>query len=137
MRYVLAFALLCCCFASATEVATSDGVTIRSTNTIADLKGGIIVYEGDVLVTHKGIRFRADRIEEHRKNGDRTRVVAIGSPAVYIDELVRPGSIAQGNAKRLEYIAKEGKVLLTDFELQDTQGNINTGKHGVYYLHDS
>lgn len=129
--------LVLCSFGHGAEVVTSEGIHITSETTTANLKEGVITYEGNVVVKHDHIEFRSDRIVERREDGVRSVVIATGNPAVYIDKLAQSGEVSRGVAMQVEYIASESKVFLKNYELEDSAGNRHSGKRGVYVLDDS
>lgn len=136
VRPLVVLMMIVCNSSFGVDVVLSEGIHVTADTTTANLRTGVITYEGNVVVTREHLEFRSDKIVEHREGAEITVVIATGSPAVYIDKLAQPGTVSSGTAKRVEYIASENRVLLTDFVLEDRAGNRTSGPQGVYILDD-
>lgn len=131
MKYLLLL-LIFSTNAFGVDIQHPNGVRIRADSTESNLSTGVTIYNGGVIVTRDGIELRADRVTEYRKGKTLFKIIAEGLPVKYTDENAKLSEVIYGIAKYFEYNVISGKVLLTDFEFTDVNGNTSKSRSGIY-----
>jgi len=134
MKYLSLLLLLVSGLLQAVEITTAEGIHIRSDYTTADFKNEITEYSGNVVVTQQNLVYSADVIEEYRNNKILIKLIGVGNPTVFINNLTVEGELSKGTAKKVTYVVEEAKVYLEDYVLIDSEGNTQTSQHGVFLL---
>ncbi len=134
MKYFAIFMLLISISIQAVEITTGEGINIKANSTVADFENEITTYKGNVVVTQANLSFSAESIEEHRVNRQLEKLVAVGNPTVFINKIAANGELSKGTANKLVYVAEEAKIYLTEYKLEDSAGNTQSSKDGIFLL---
>jgi len=73
---------------------------------------GYAVYEGAVVVVQGTLKINAHKLEIFAPGNIITRIEASGSPVLF-EQKMDDGKLAKGNARRIKYLIKEKKLILT------------------------
>jgi lipopolysaccharide export system protein LptA len=80
-----------------------------------DEKQAVSVYRGNVFVQQGSLQIRADEVTiHHREDRQPERIIAVGSPATYRQELEGDKEEVKAEALRMEYVAEKDEITLID-----------------------
>lgn len=96
-------------------------------------KTGITVLSGDVRIDQGSLMIRADRGEIEQKDGEVSRVVFDGAP-VHLEQDIDQQGRLKADAKRIEYLLSEQKVVMTGGVRIERPRGVLTGERVVYHL---
>lgn len=101
-------------------------IKVRAENFSADQvkNQSIYSYSGKVVITQGSLQIRADRVEVYvNDNGDISRVVAIGKPAHFQQQVLEERDPVKARAQRIEYKVSSEDLHLTGEAYVDRDGN--------------
>ncbi|SDJ65662.1 lipopolysaccharide transport periplasmic protein LptA [Microbulbifer yueqingensis] len=82
------------------------------------------VYSGNVVITQGSLQIRADRVEVHgNPEGEIRRVIAIGNPAHFQQQMQQSQNLVKARAKRIEFKVNSDELQLTGEAYVDRDGN--------------
>lgn len=96
-------------------------------------KTGITVLTGDVRIDQGSLLIRAERGEFEQKEGEVSRVVLDGSP-VHLEQDIDQQGRLKADAKRIEYLLSEQKVVMTGGVRIERPRGLLTGERVIYHL---
>jgi len=134
MKYLIVALLFLSSAVPAVEITTTEGISISAINLSANLAKEENTYEGEVVVKQNGMEFRADKVIEYRKDKVLLKLVATGSPNVFIDRLATENQIKKGKSKLLVYTSDSATVDLQGYELVTVLGSSSAGNSGLFIL---
>ncbi|MEW5248102.1 lipopolysaccharide transport periplasmic protein LptA [Microbulbifer sp. 2201CG32-9] len=99
-------------------------VRILAHNLDADGGTNLTIYSGDVVITQGSLQIHADRVEAHLSEGGKIRrVIAVGKPARFQQQMAQSTVPVKARAQRIEYTVKTAELLLTGSAHVDRDGN--------------
>ena len=102
----------------ALESDKEQAIYIEADDVEIDDRSGISVYRGNVVFTQGTIRMTADEVTVTQKEGQSDRVVAVGDPVTYQQQMEKTGDLVRGRALRAEYdVAGDIIYMIDDAEL--------------------
>ncbi|HQW80608.1 MAG TPA: lipopolysaccharide transport periplasmic protein LptA [Pseudomonadota bacterium] len=96
-------------------------------------KTGITVLTGDVHIDQGSLLIRADRGEFEQKEGEVSRVVLDGAP-VHLEQDIDQQGRLKADAKRIEYLLAEQKVVMTGGVRIERPRGVLSGERVIYHL---
>lgn len=96
-------------------------------------KTGITLLTGDVRIDQGSLMIRADRGEIEQKEGEVSRVVFDGAP-VHLEQDIDQQGRLKADARRIEYLLSEQKVVMTGGVRIERPRGVLTGERVVYHL---
>ena len=94
---------------------------------------GITVRTGDGRIDQGSLLIRAERGEFEQKEGEVSRVVLDGSP-VHLEQDIDQQGRLKADAKRIEYLLSEQKVVMTGGVRIERPRGLLTGARVIYHL---
>jgi lipopolysaccharide export system protein LptA len=93
-----------------------------------DEKKALSVYRGNVMVQQGSLQIRADEVTiHHREDRQPEKIIAVGNPATYRQELEGDQEEVRAEALRMEYLSGKDEITLIDqavvFQGEDTFRN--------------
>lgn len=89
-----------------------QNIHIEADQVDIDDRSGVSAYSGNVLLTQGSIRLKADSIVVHTQNREVVRVLANGQPASFRQKPKKDEEDVVASALQLEYLAREGRLIL-------------------------
>lgn len=96
-------------------------------------KTGITVLSGDVRIDQGTLSIRADRGEFEQKEGEVSRVILDGTP-VHLEQDIDQQGRLKADARRIEYLLSEQKVVMTGGVRIERPRGLLTGERVIYHL---
>jgi len=114
--------------AKALEDDETQPLYLEADNAELDEQKAESVYTGNVFVQQGSMQIRADRVTVHHDKDRRPqRIIAVGKPATYRQEVEGEKRPVEGEALRMEYDADKDEITLIDqavvFQGDDTFRN--------------
>ncbi len=94
----------------------------------------VSVYRGHVIVTQGTLRITADTLTVYSKQRQIDRMVAVGKPATYRQRPDNKDQDVHASARRMEYYARQDRVVLIDDARLLQGGNTFVSKRIDYNL---
>ena len=94
----------------------------------------VSVYRGHVIVTQGSLRITSDTLTVYSKQQQIDHMVAIGNPATYRQRPDHKDQDVQAHARRMEYYARQDRVVLIDDAHLLQGGNTFVSKRIDYNL---
>jgi len=136
-RNSLLLCLTLLCFSPLVLALPDDAkqsIHIEADQVDIDDRSGVSAYSGNVRLTQGSIRLQADSIVVHTENRVLVRVIANGQPASFRQKPQIDKDDVTASALQLEYLARDGKLVLSR-QASLTQGpNQFSGNRIVYDL---
>ncbi len=106
-------------------------VTIEADSAVFDERQGQSTYSGHVVITQGGMQIRADEVTVYLADEKLKRIVARGEPVRFRQQREGEKEIL-GEARRLDYLADEERLLLQDQAWLTQGGNRFSGQRIEY-----
>lgn len=94
---------------------------------------GITVLTGDVRMDQGSLMIRADRAEIEQVEGETRRAILDGAP-VHLEQDIDGQGRLKADAKRIEYLLTEDRVIMTGAVRIERPRGVMTGERVVYHL---
>ncbi len=94
---------------------------------------GITVLTGDVRMDQGSLMIRADRAEIEQVEGETRRAILDGAP-VHLEQDIDGQGRLKADAKRIEYLLTEQRVIMTGAVRIERPRGVMTGERVVYHL---
>jgi lipopolysaccharide export system protein LptA len=111
-------------------------IHIRADNAEIDNKSKTVVYRGSVQVDQGTLRVNADKMTVEYENQKVVRIVAVGSPARYKQQLDADDEEVNADASTITYYTQDERVDLEGNASLEQQGNTVTGDFIRYDMVD-
>lgn len=99
-------------------------INISSDAMNAGLGSNLVVYSDNVIITQGSLKIRADRVEVYfTPDKEIRRVVAVGRPAHFQQQVLEGENPVKARAQRIEYSVGAEELHLTGEALVDRDGN--------------
>lgn len=132
LNKLCAAALLLPALASALPEDFSQEVVIVSDRAEIDRQAGVVIYQGDVLLTQGTLRIESDRLTVVSTEGRMEKATAEGQPARY-QQQINPGSpLTHAHAQRIDYLAANQEAILIGNAVLRQDSNEITGERIRY-----
>jgi len=123
-----AAASLCFLIASAQVAALPDDrnqpIKVQAQKLEANRGKNLSVYSGNVVITQGTLQIRADRVEVHGStSGEIKRVVAVGKPAHFQQQVQQSENPVKAKAQRIEFTVSSDELHLSGDAHVDRDGN--------------
>jgi lipopolysaccharide export system protein LptA len=110
---------------SALESDDEQPIYLEADSADLDEKQAVSVYRGNVFVQQGSLQIRADEVTIHHREDRRPeKIIALGSPATYRQELEGEEQEVRAEALRMEYVTEKDEITLVDravvFQGEDT-----------------
>lgn len=102
-------------------------MTIVSDRAEIDRKTGIVVYEGNVILTQGTLKIEASRLTLIRNDDKLEKAVAEGQPARYQQQMAADKPLTRAQGKRIDYFATQREVRVKGSARLEQEGNLFTG----------
>ncbi|WP_250464485.1 lipopolysaccharide transport periplasmic protein LptA [Microbulbifer litoralis] len=113
----------------------SQPIKVQAKKLEANRGENLSVYSGDVVITQGSLQIRADRVEVHgNEAGEINRVVAIGKPAHFQQQVQQSQNPVKARARRIEFTVASDELHLTGDAHVDRDGNTLTAEKIDYDL---
>lgn len=110
-------------------------VKVQAKKLEANRGKNLSVYSGNVVITQGSLQIRADRVEVHgNAEGEISRVVAIGKPAHFQQQVQQSSSPVKAHAERIEFTISSDELHLSGKAHVDRDGNTLTAERIDYDL---
>lgn len=112
----LPFSLLLAILTSAAQALPEDEqqeLVIRSQQAEMDRRTGVVIYQGNVILTQGTLKIEADRLEILHEGNVLKSAVADGKPARYQQQINVGKPVTYANGKRIEYLSDQREVIIT------------------------
>jgi lipopolysaccharide export system protein LptA len=110
-------------------------VKVQADKLEANRGTNLSVYSGNVVITQGSLQIRADRVEVHgNPEGALTKVVAIGKPAHFQQQVEQSSNPVKAKAQRIEFTVSSDKLHLSGEAHVDRDGNTLTAERIDYDL---
>lgn len=128
----LLLSLALCPLASAKPGDSDQPITIEADEATIDEKKGMSTYSGHVLLRQGGIRINASQLIVYSSDGKLDRLVATGTPVIYVQQGEADKGDIVGEAQKMEYFANDGQLVLLDNAKLEQGRNRFTGNRIAY-----
>ncbi len=98
-----------------------------------DEASGVSVYIGNVVVSQGSMRLEADKMWIHRRQGETEKIVAVGKPVRFRQQMDKSHEEARGHALKITYFIKKDEIYLFD-EAVLQQGKDEFSSDRITYL---
>ncbi|WP_066966486.1 lipopolysaccharide transport periplasmic protein LptA [Microbulbifer sp. Q7] len=110
-------------------------VKVSADNLEANRSKNLSVYSGNVVITQGSLQIRADRVEVHgNASGEIRKVVAVGTPAHFQQQVEESTSPVKARARRIEFLVSTDALQLTGEAFVDRDGNTLSAERIDYDL---
>ncbi|QGM80983.1 lipopolysaccharide transport periplasmic protein LptA [Otariodibacter oris] len=107
---------------------TDQPINITSGSQSLDLESNTVIFSDNVLITQGSIKINAAKVTIIRKEGQREKIEAIGSPAKF-EQTMDDGKPANGQANQINYdLGSEFLILTGNAELKQLDSSIKANK---------
>lgn len=120
--------------ASALQEDWNQEIIILSDRAELDRKSGVVIYQGDVVLTQGTLRIESDRLVVVRNEGRMEKAIAEGGPARYQQQIKPDTATTHAEAQRIEYLAAEQTAILTGQARLRQESNEITGERIRYNM---
>ena len=110
-------------------------MTIFSDTAEIDRKSGVVVYQGDVILTQGSMKIESDRLIILRNGEVLEKATALGKedqPARYQQQINEGEGLTKAHGQRIDYFAERREVLLQDNAQLEQDGNTFSGDRILY-----
>ncbi|WP_346839306.1 lipopolysaccharide transport periplasmic protein LptA [Microbulbifer sp. SAOS-129_SWC] len=134
----LALLATLCALAVSTQVSAlpddrSQPIKVQAQKLEANRGKNLSIYSGKVVITQGSLQIRADRVEVHGSpSGEIKRVVAVGKPAHFQQQVQQSENPVKANALRIEFTVSSDKLHLSGDAHVDRDGNTLTAERIDY-----
>ncbi len=126
------FALLLPALAQALPEDGQQPIEIESDRAHRDDRGDVVVYEGSVRIDQGSLHIDADKVTVHFANGEASRIVCEGAPAVYRQQQKPDAKPVNARARQIDYQMGQDVVVLTGAARIEQEGSILEGERITY-----
>lgn len=112
-------------------------ISIVADSAIKDDKLGLTIYEGNVSITQGSLNILADKVTVFIVEEQVSKMVAIGKPASFKQQLNVDAKDVIAKADTIDYFILDKKITLTENALLNQGGSTLTGKIINYDLDDA
>ena len=121
--------------ASASTDAEQE-ITIFSDRAELDRKTGMVVYQGNVILTQGSLKIESDKLTLLRIDGQLQQAIADGKPARYQQAVGETSELTKASGEQINYFADERTIKINgDAELAQ-EGNLFSGEQIIYDLNN-
>ncbi len=116
------------------ELKKSNGLLIKSQDSIIDFKKGVNTYKNNVVITTNEFELKADKVIEFKENNITIKAEAYGSPVKFKQFNASGKKLMFGDARKAYYYRLENKVILFNYTLTNENGDRMIGQKGDFIL---
>ena len=121
---------------SALPEDSQQPIHIRADNAEIDNKSKRVIYRGSVQVDQGTLRVTADEMTVEYQDQKVVRIVAVGAPARYKQQLEADDEIVNADASTITYYTQDERVDLQGDASLEQEGNVITGDFIRYDIVD-
>ncbi len=128
---------LCCALLSATTVTALPADRLAAIKVEADLaklneKTGITIYQGKVVIQQGTILIKADKVTIYSTDGQASKIVCLGTPALYQQQPNIDDGLVNARANTIEYHLDTDIITLIKNASLTQEGSTLKGDHINY-----
>ena len=116
----------------ASPLDSQQPITIEADQAKVDEKQGISTYSGHVVLHQGGIQIKADQLMVYSHEGELEKMIATGKPVTYHQKGDTATNDISGEAERMEYYAKENRLVLLESAMLSQGPNQFSGNRITY-----
>jgi len=127
--------LFCACLAWPAFSLPEDEdkeLVIRSHTAEMDRRTGIVIYQGNVVLTQGTLRIEADQLQIQHSGNILQRAVADGKPARYQQQITADKPVTHAEGKRIEYLSQQKEVIVSGNAILKQGGDQFSGERLTY-----
>ena len=132
LNKLFALCLLLPALAQALPEDFSQEVVIVSDRAEIDRQAGVVIYQGEVVLTQGTLRIESDRLTVISNEGQMEKATAEGKPARYQQQISPDTPLTHAHARRIEYFAANQEAILTGEAVLRQDSNEITGERIRY-----
>tara|TARA_B100001109_G_scaffold55076_2_gene44424 strand:+ start:70240 stop:70806 length:567 start_codon:yes stop_codon:yes gene_type:complete len=107
-------------------------LVIRSQQAEMDRKTGIVIYQGNVILTQGTLKITADKLRILHEGNLLKRAVAEGAPARYQQRITADKPITHAEGSRIEYLSEQDEVIVSGNAILKQGGDQFNGERLTY-----
>ena len=109
-------------------------VVIVSDRAKIDRQAGVVIYEGEVILTQGTLRIESDRLTVISRDGALEKASAEGRPARYQQQINPDSPLTKAEARRIDYLAANQEAILIGAAVLRQDSNEITGERIRYNM---
>ncbi|MDK2778538.1 MAG: lipopolysaccharide transport periplasmic protein LptA [Pseudomonadota bacterium] len=107
-------------------------VVVLSDKAEMDRRSGIVIYNGNVILTQGSMKIEADRLTVFRAGNTLEKAIAEGQPARYQQQVTAGKPLTRAEGSRIDYLAGKREVTVTGNARLEQDGNLFSGETILY-----